>query len=266
MTTRRVICVGDVHGCIDELKLLLEKVEYRQGEDRLIFVGDLVDRGPNSRAVVDLAMEYKAECVLGNHEETQLQKYYRKWKKQGAPTNPDIIASSLQWRSEEHKRTFLQLEEKHFEWMETLPCYIELPEYNAVVVHAGVLPTAPLNKQEQYVFCHLSNCNEPTNDATTMKSWWASKKPATAQFWPHWYKGQFGRVIFGHCVFEKPFISEHAVGIDTGVPFGGSLTALILPEWETISIQAKERYYNRGPSDGRQVLNYEVWPGVFVYS
>ena len=74
----RTLVVGDIHGKLELFNLLLEKMEYRAGEDRLILIGDLVDRGENSRGVVARAIELKREApnnvvvLRGNHEAMML--------------------------------------------------------------------------------------------------------------------------------------------------------------------------------------------------
>ena len=64
----RTILIGDVHGCIDELQDLLREVGFVPGEDRVVLVGDLVAKGPDSQAVVQLCRERGFEAVLGNHD------------------------------------------------------------------------------------------------------------------------------------------------------------------------------------------------------
>lgn len=64
----RVIIVGDVHGCYDELKLLLNKCQFKKDVDFLVFVGDLVNKGPKSANVVKYVRELNASCVRGNHD------------------------------------------------------------------------------------------------------------------------------------------------------------------------------------------------------
>src|SRR5687767_8998506 len=63
----RTVVIGDIHGCPDELKQLVEKVGWQPGE-RLVFVGDLVAKGPDSQAVIAFARETGALAVLGNHD------------------------------------------------------------------------------------------------------------------------------------------------------------------------------------------------------
>ncbi len=233
----RTIVVADLHGCYDEALLLLKTVGAGP-EDRVIFVGDLVDRGPKPRECVDLAMSY-GHCVLGNHEEKHLRQRYSPEGK----LNPG------------HLDTRRALEPRHYEWLETLPLGLLLPEYNALVVHAGLFPDTPLSEQQSYHLLHIQHIEPPHP-----KSHWPSKAPASASFWTNHWKGP-ERVIFGHSVFDRPLVLPHAVGIDTGACFGGGLTALVLPEWRTVTVPSRD--YSSGQ---KLVAKYPIQDGVMAYS
>ena len=70
----RLLIIGDVHGMLDELKDLLGKADYNSSRgDRVIFVGDLVNKGPKSSGVVQYAMDINATTVRGNHEDKVLR-------------------------------------------------------------------------------------------------------------------------------------------------------------------------------------------------
>jgi len=233
----RTIVIGDLHGCYDEALALLDKVGATSS-DRIIFAGDLVDRGPKRRECVELAMKH--EAILGNHEETHLQQCRRADEK----LLPD------------HLETRQVLAPEHYEYFARLPHYIRLPEYNAVVVHAGVLPGRSIEEQDPYHLLH-AQCVKPPEK----KSYWPSKAPADAQFWVHHWKGP-ERVIFGHTVFDKPLVTPHAVGIDTGCVYGRSLTAVILPTWEIVSVPARKAYRG-GKGD---VALFPIYGDVSVFS
>src|SRR5512143_2009338 len=79
METKRTIFVSDVHGCLVELKQLQAKLNYNPDEDRMILLGDLIDRGPDSAGVVRYARETKLECIMGNHE----HKFIKWFRSQG---------------------------------------------------------------------------------------------------------------------------------------------------------------------------------------
>jgi hypothetical protein len=74
----RLIVVGDVHGCFDELRMLLEMCAYSSVQDSLIFVGDLVNKGPSSAAVVKFARSVGAYCVRGNHDDAAISRALKK--------------------------------------------------------------------------------------------------------------------------------------------------------------------------------------------
>src|SRR4029079_12461651 len=131
----RTIVIGDLHGCYDEAQELLARLGATSS-DRIIFTGDLVDRGPKPRECVELAMRH--ESILGNHEEKHLQQRRR----EDAALLPD------------HLRTRQALGPEHIGAFATLPPFIRLPESQAAVVHAGVLPGKPMEDQDPYHLLH----------------------------------------------------------------------------------------------------------------
>jgi hypothetical protein len=84
----KIIIVGDVHGCLDELKLLLVKCEYQKNIDKLVFVGDLVNKGPYSAEVVKFVRDIGASCVRGNHDDAALSQIMKKMKEGGEDFKP----------------------------------------------------------------------------------------------------------------------------------------------------------------------------------
>ncbi len=233
---RRTIVVGDLHGCHDEAVDLLDRLAVT-ASDRVIFAGDLVDRGPKSRECVELAMRH--ECILGNHEEKHLQ----------------IRRREDQHLSPDHLRTRRALGPEHYAWFETLPALVPLPEYGAAVVHAGAMPGVPLASQDPYHLLHAQCIRPPER-----KSYWPSRAPATHTFWTNHWRGP-ERLIFGHTVVDRPLVSEWAVGIDTGCVFGLTLTAVVLPDWEIVSVRSRQP-----AREGSTIGTYQVHPGVHVFS
>lgn len=232
----RTIVIGDLHGCFDEAVTLLDRLQVTSS-DRVIFAGDLVDRGPKPRECVELAMKY--ECVLGNHEEKHLQQRTR-------------AAEKL---SRDHLETREALEDRHYEYFAKLPLFIRLPEFGAAVVHAGCFPNVPLERQSTHHLLHLQHINPPAT-----KSFWPSKAPAGHRFWTNFWQGP-ERIIFGHSVLDRPLVTEWAVGLDTGAVFGRGLTALVLPEWKLVTVPTADF------SGGRKtVAAYDVQAGVKAFS
>lgn len=233
----RTIVIGDLHGCYDEARDLLDALAVSDS-DRVIFAGDLVDRGPNPRECVELAMRY--ECVLGNHEEKHLQQRHRPDEK----LSPD------------HLRTRDLLDERHYEYFASLPTVIRLPDHGAAVVHAGCFPGTPLDEQLDRHLLHIQHISPPHP-----KSFWPSKAPAGHRFWTNFWQGP-ERIIFGHSVLESPLLTSSAVGIDTGAVFGHGLTAVVLPEWQLVSVPSR-----RDHSGGRKtVARYSVQDDVKAFS
>src|SRR4051812_12415265 len=98
----RTVVIGDLHGCYDEAVELLRALSVTP-TDRVIFAGDLVDRGPKPRECVELAMQH--ECILGNHEEKHLSQRWRP-------------AFAL---SDDHRRTREALDDRHYDYFAKLP-------------------------------------------------------------------------------------------------------------------------------------------------
>lgn len=246
----RFIVIGDLHGCIEEALELLDVCKVTSN-DTVIFVGDLVDRGPENAKCVDLAMKH--ECILGNHEAKHLD--YRRIEEQGKV--PHVVAPT-------HIATRAQLQPEHYEYFKSLPLFIRLPEHNAVVVHAGVYPNRPIEAQDPHHLLHAQMLNPP--DKTSK---WPSKAPEGWSFWTHFWKGP-EKVIFGHSVITKPLITEFAVGIDGGAVFGHELWAYELPSGKVYSVKGKHNYGGgvRGrPADGgNKINNYLIHGDVGTYS
>lgn len=128
----RVVVVGDVHGCLDELRALLAHVGFRGAADVLVLVGDLVGKGPKSAEVVRFAREAGALCVRGNHDDAALAAYYA--ARAGRPPAP--------------KYAFvLDLSPEDAAFLEQLPFSLALPAHAALVVHAGLVPGFALDHQ-----------------------------------------------------------------------------------------------------------------------
>ena len=90
----RLIIIGDVHGCLDELKLLLKQCNYKKEHDKIILVGDLVNKGPSSAGVVKFVREIGATSVRGNHDDAALSKALK------AKANGDNLPAHYQYLEE----------------------------------------------------------------------------------------------------------------------------------------------------------------------
>src|SRR4051812_24016204 len=127
----RLIAIGDIHGCHLEFAELLARLALTR-DDRLILLGDLVNRGPDSNKVLDLARQHRAMSLLGNHE-LRLLKYRRTGDKK--PLKDGDL------------ETYDKLRAEDWAFIEAMPLTYEEPELNTVFVHGGFLPNEPWQKQ-----------------------------------------------------------------------------------------------------------------------
>lgn len=225
----RTIVIGDLQGCYQETLALLKKCDVTP-TDRVIFTGDLVDRGPDPAKCVELAMRREqiqgsSASILGNHEDRHLEYQHQV----DIGRDPNCVIPT-------HVYTRQQLKAEHYEYIRSMPLFIRLPEYNAAVVHAGVFPGRPLEAQKRHHLLHIQMICPPSEESK-----WPSKAPEGWKFWTHFWEGP-ERLIFGHSVFDKPLMTDKLAGIDGGGCFGRQLHALILPEWEIRSIDCKTDY------------------------
>ena len=223
MTTRTLI-VGDVHGCREELEDLLEESGWEEG-DQLVQVGDLVAKGPDSLGVVRLMRKLGALAVRGNHDQHCLKWWEAKHAGQDLPR----LKSA-------HQRVADELEDEDWEWLADLPLWVELPEHDALVVHAGLIPDLPLEEQDPD---DLTNMRSILADGTTSR-YYEEGKP-WASLWP----GP-RLVVFGHDAVRGLQSRPHSMGLDTGCVYGGWLTGLWLPGRDLVSVPARATYAQPG--------------------
>ena len=229
--------IGDVHGCHDELVALLGGLGYAVASDgsvtppdgrRAVFVGDFVDRGPDSPSVLRLVMEMAAAgtaiCVPGNHD----IKLVRKLKGRNVQVthglaetlaqldgaDPDFVASA---------RDFL----------DGLVSHVVLDGGDLVVAHAGM--------KEQYQGRSSGRVREFALFGETTGETDRFGLPVRTQ-WAADYRGS-ATVVYGHTPVHEPAWLNNTVNIDTGCVFGGRLTALRWPEREIVSVPAGRVYY-----------------------
>ncbi|MCC7478601.1 metallophosphoesterase [bacterium] len=240
--------IGDIHGCYDELVELLDRQGYqprqRDGQPEgslelaapldaggrsrsLIFLGDLVDRGPKSPAVLRLVMELcaggQALCVPGNHDDKLMRKLFGSRVK---------IAHGLD-------KTLAQLaaEPPAFsrqvaEFIRGLISHFILDSGHLVVAHAGIREEMQgRNTHEVRDFCLYGQTTGETDEfGLPVRYPWARD-----------YRGK-ALVVYGHTPVIEPLWQNNTINIDTGCVFGGSLCALRYPERELLKVEAREQY------------------------
>lgn len=207
----KIFAIGDIHGSYSKLCTLLGRLPYRPGHDRLVFLGDYINRGNETSQVLDLLCRLKQEdpqliALLGNHEHLLLE-----YEHSGDQTLLPFLRSmgidtTLSSYDSSHIFNIKNLEfmpAEHRRFLHELLPYWENDRY--IFVHAGLTPNLPLEKNDLQTLC------EARDSFFTM---------------PH----DFGKkIIFGHTPFELPFVSPNKIGIDTGAVYGNLLTAIELP-------------------------------------
>ncbi|MGZ0232111.1 polynucleotide kinase-phosphatase [Streptomyces sp. CPS1] len=224
--------IGDVHGCSAELESLLSKLGYDDGvhpEGRTaVFVGDLVDRGPDSpgvlRRVMDMVEAGHALCVPGNHE----NKYGRHLKGRNVQHTHGLAETIAQMdgESEEFRarvRTFI----------DGLVSHYVLDGGKLVVCHAG-LPEKYHGRTSGRVRSHAlygDTTGETDEFGLPVRYPWAED-----------YRGR-AAVVYGHTPVPEATWLNNTICLDTGAVFGGRLTALRWPERELVDVPAERVWY-----------------------
>ena len=219
--------IGDIHGCLDKVLRLLDTIGYDPAADRLIFLGDYIDRGPQSKGVLDLMLRLRREnpaniFLMGNHEDNFLTYIQSCTSRAGAsywlkePFFAGGGVATLQsycpgMRDPYDERLIESIPPEHLTWLLDLPLYWTDDAY--IAVHAGVRPGIPL--QQQY-----------ENDLLRIRSPFLHT--------PH---GLGKCVVFGHTPFPDIRRDEDKVGVDTGACYErmgyGKLTAFCLQTQQT---------------------------------
>jgi serine/threonine protein phosphatase 1 len=218
----RVYAVGDIHGRLDLLDRLLAQItayEAARPSPRtlLVFLGDYIDRGPDSRGVIErllhgLPQGAEARFLRGNHEWMMLRclaapGYFPNWGMNGGWETLESYGVSGRLASDTREmvsQLAVELPDAHLDFLQGLETSLTVGDY--FFVHAGVRPGVALDQQAEQDLLFI---REP--------------------FLSH--DGAFGKiVVHGHTPVREPEIRENRIGIDTGAVFTGRLTALRLEE------------------------------------
>jgi len=208
------LIVGDVHGCAAEFAALLGEAGFGPGM-RLISVGDLINKGPDSLGALELAHANDARVVMGNHE-----RGFLKYLARGGSGHADF----------ETVKTALGANLNAWvDWIDSWPLYLDEPELT--VVHAGLQPGRHPSETDAGIL-------------TKIRTWDGEGENLDRPDDPPWY--DFYRddklVVFGHWAQLGLMVRPNAICLDTGCVYGGALTGLLLPERRLISVEAGRAY------------------------
>jgi len=233
--------IGDVHGCLTELVELLSKLGYvielsdnspvnaRHPEGRTaIFVGDLVDRGPDTPGVLRLVMGMvqagNALCVAGNHE----AKLVRALKGAKVQKTHGIEQSLAQFENETP-----EFRKQALDFMDKLIAYYVLDDGQLIVAHAGLKEAyhgRSSNRVRAFAL-YGDTTGESDEYGLPVRLPWAQE-----------YRGK-ALVVYGHTPTLDPEWINNTICVDTGCVFGGKLTAMRYPERQLVSVAAQAQYY-----------------------
>ena len=220
---KRVLFVGDVHGCFDELKELYNKCTQPGKDTVVVYVGDLVFKGPKTLEVIRFARETGSFSVRGNHEQSILTEILH--KRRNEPVRD--------------KRKFVyDLTQEDEEFLENLPFTISIPSLNVLVVHGGLLPGLPLENQDPLGMIFIRNYHPEKFQGTS--------KIEDGFPWASMWNGP-QHVVFGHDARRGLQQYAHATGIDSGCVYGNYLTGILVEDgvWDNrklIQVKAKDKY------------------------
>ena len=202
-----IFAVGDIHGQFDMLSKLMDKVDIDYGSDTLVFLGDYIDRGPDSFQVVDYLVDLKKRhsgivFLKGNHEEMFDNYLAGQDRLTFLYNGGQQTLDSYMLRPRESETPLIPAE--HLDFFRSLRLYHETDGY--IFVHAGLKKRVSLDKQRPEDLL------------------WIRKKFIETNY-------NFGKpVVFGHTPLPEPLLQRNKIGIDTGAVYGNKLTCVRLPD------------------------------------
>ncbi|WP_294346708.1 metallophosphoesterase family protein [Prosthecochloris sp.] len=212
---KRIIAIGDIHGCIHSLQRLIDKLELQE-TDQLVFLGDYIDRGKHSKEVIDcllkLREQYHCFFLMGNHERMFLD--YLETHESSLWLRNGGIAVLESYNSKDG----LDLPEKHIAFMRSCRYHIETEHF--FFAHGGIDPEMSIKDNLRYM---------KPEDYCWMRTHLRSNYLENNRY--NWEK----TVVCGHTPLSQPVLLEKLIAIDTGCvykdsPSFGWLSAVILPE------------------------------------
>jgi protein phosphatase len=232
--------IGDIHGCLDETLELLTRLGYEWGRDnghysvghpagrKLVFVGDLVDRGPNTPDVVKLVRDFVGAgagfCVAGNHD----VKLSRALRGRDVKISHGLAESLEQFKAESD-----EVRNGVAEFLDGLVSHYVFDGGKLVVAHAGL--REEMHGRGSGMVRQFAMYGETTGETDEyglpVRYNWAAD-----------YRGK-AMVVYGHTPVPESEWLNNTICIDTGCVFGGKLTALRYPERELVSVPAQRAYY-----------------------
>lgn len=223
--TRRIIAIGDIHGCLLPLQKLIEQIAP-EAEDQLLFMGDMIDRGNQSKEVIDylidLSSTYSCHFLLGNHELMYLDYLENRDPDKWLCNGGEATLASY------NSLDGLDKAEEHLLFFRNCQHFIETEHY--LFTHGGLDPELSIKDNLRYYkpeeFC------------------WQRVHMRTTFLESNSYKWE-KTVVCAHTAIPEPIMLEQLIAIDTGCVYSenallGKLTAIILPERRIVQVENRD--------------------------
>ena len=243
MTTfERTVFIGDVHGCTAELLTLLGGLKVKPRVDRVVFLGDLVDKGPDSLGALRVARQTVQQlpgsmCIMGNHEKKWLRKITK-----GEPP-PEALGYSA----------------ADVAFIASMPLFQRFPDIGCFAVHGGVFPklleALGTLEDDDAVYPHpdkkrgklvekVAHTRRIDSDGDFVPL--DKEAERGVRHWSEVYDGSLGFALFGHEPRKEPIVTPNALGLDTGCCYGWTLSAAIIrgseDQPEVVTVPAFKQY------------------------
>ncbi|EFY89077.1 hypothetical protein J3459_011050 [Metarhizium acridum] len=260
---RRLLVIGDIHGMNTELGNLLDLAKYDAATDHVITLGDMVNKGPDSRGVLSRLMSMNASAVRGNHED-RLLLALREHSAQAAPAaEQDDTAHASRKRNRKILKVAKTLLPEQITWLAGLPVILKSPALRLYFVHGGLVPGVKLDKQDPWAVMNMrtlrysqeelrrhddhssaqAELDDDDDDDEGSEVTPAQKVVAipiddhSGERWDKAWnkyqrkfvkKGHRQTVMYGHDAKRGFIEGKYTVGLDSGCAAGGHLTGLIV--------------------------------------
>ncbi len=232
--------IGDVHGNLDALRRLCERLGYDDNLDhpnrrRLVFVGDLANRGEKNAETLLLVMSLvergAALSVLGNHDDALMDYLARRHKAPSASLRSTLDQIELY-------KDPAGIARRIVEFFRLTPIVLSLDNQRLVVAHAGIewwMLGAPLDAQTRRFILNGDKIGKAPDGRTIRRDW--ARQYSGSAF-----------IVYGHTPIDVPAIRNNTVNIDTGAYAGGELSALRWPEREIVSVPSNYSWFANASS------------------
>ncbi|KAK5744908.1 hypothetical protein LTR17_001659 [Elasticomyces elasticus] len=209
---RRLVFIGDIHGCKKELLHLLEKIDFDSAKDHLIATGDVVSKGPDSAGVLDELIRIGAESVRGNHEDRLVEA-----AKTMLDDDVDVPSAATTSKGYSKDAALLkQMKPRHLRYLYDMPLMLRIPALplakhpgkhhiaeEITVIHAGLVPHVPLEKQDPYFVMNMRSIDHKTHVPSALHETKKGNSKPWFNIW-NWYQDRVdrGRSVDGFHVYS----------------------------------------------------------------